>query len=76
MVHAFVMVRTGAGKSEHVRGVVEDFDNVQEAHVVAGQYDVIAEVDAPEVHEVIHTSSGDIQQLDGVERTKTYISLS
>jgi DNA-binding Lrp family transcriptional regulator len=75
MVHAFIMVKTGAGRSEEMVEEIRAIDTVSEAHVVAGEFDVIAEVDADEVYDVLHTASSSIQGLDGVEDTKTYIAL-
>lgn len=75
MVHAVIMVKTGTGRSEDVVVAVRDIDGVTEAHVVAGEFDVIAEVEAEEVYDVLHTASSDIQGLDGVLDTKTYIAL-
>lgn len=76
MVDAFIMVKTNAGASEDVVEHVREMDTVQEAHIVAGEYDVIVEVNAPEVYEILHTASSSIQGLDGVVETKTYIALS
>ncbi len=75
MVHAFIMVKTGAGRSEEMVGEIRAIDTVSEAHVVAGEFDVIAEVNADEVYDVLHTASSSIQGLDGVLDTKTYIAL-
>jgi DNA-binding Lrp family transcriptional regulator len=75
MVHAFVMVETASGESEAVRDRVLELAGVSEAHVVAGEYDVIAEVATDDVQAVLHTVSSGMQGLDGVVRTKTYISL-
>ncbi|WP_396611697.1 Lrp/AsnC ligand binding domain-containing protein [Haloferax sp. S1W] len=75
MVHAFIMVKTGAGESEQLLGPIRDFDTVTEAHIVAGAYDIIAEVDTDAVYEVLKTASTRIQGLQGVSETKTYISL-
>jgi DNA-binding Lrp family transcriptional regulator len=75
MVHAFIMVQTDAGKSEALLEDVTALDGVAEAHIVAGEFDMIVEVDTGEVYEVLHTASSDIQDLDGVTDTKTYISL-
>ena len=75
MVRAFVMVKTGAGESEATVEAIREIDAVVEAHVVAGEFDVIAEVDAPEVYDVLHTASSSIQGLDGVVDTKTYFAL-
>ena len=75
MVHAFVMVKTGVGASESLIGTVRELASVTEAHIVAGDFDLIVEVDVEAVYEVLHTAASEIQALDGVEETKTYISL-
>ncbi|MCU4924537.1 Lrp/AsnC family transcriptional regulator [Halobacteria archaeon AArc-dxtr1] len=75
MVHAFIMVKTAAGMSEGLLDVVRDLASVEDAHIVAGNYDIIAEVDAPEIYDVLQASSSSIQQLEGVTETKTYIAM-
>lgn len=75
MVQAFIMIKTAAGESATVRERVLEMDPVLEAHVVAGQYDVVAEVQGKEVYEVIHTVATDLTSLDGVVDTRTYICL-
>jgi DNA-binding Lrp family transcriptional regulator len=76
MVHAFIMVKTGAGAASDVRDQMADLEGVTAAHVVAGRYDLIAEVGGGEVHEVLDTVSSRIGTVAGVTDTKTYISLS
>jgi len=63
------------GQSESIREQVETLDAVAEAHVVAGQFDVVAEVDVPAVYDVLHTSSSAVQGMDGVSNTTTYVAL-
>ncbi|MFB6096877.1 MAG: Lrp/AsnC ligand binding domain-containing protein [Haloferacaceae archaeon] len=75
MVHAFVMIETGPGESEGLIDDIRALSTVVEAHIVAGAYDVIAEVDGEQVHDVLQTASSRIQGLAGVTETKTYISL-
>jgi DNA-binding Lrp family transcriptional regulator len=75
MVHAFIMVKTAAGRSEDVLDSVHGLDHISEAHVVAGEFDVIVEAEADEVYEVLHTASSDISGIDGVADTKTYMAL-
>ncbi|WP_313694074.1 Lrp/AsnC family transcriptional regulator [Halorarum halobium] len=75
MVHAFVMVKAGAGEAESVAGQVRGLASVAEAHVVAGEYDVIAEVDAEEVYGVLDAVASGVQSLAGVSDTKTYVSM-
>ena len=75
MVHAFIMVKTAAGESEGLLAAIRDLESVADAHIVAGNYDIIAEVDAPEVYEVLQTVSSSIQSLEGITDTKTYIAM-
>ena len=75
MVHAYVMVKTAAGASERTIDSVRDLPEVTTAHVVAGDYDMIAEVSVEDVYSVLHTASSKIQSLNGVLDTRTYIAL-
>ena len=75
MVHAFIMVKTAAGKSEGLLADIRDLGSVSEAHIVAGDYDIIAEVDAEEVYNVLEVASSGIQGLGGVTDTRTYIAM-
>lgn len=75
MVHAYVLVKTGAGTSPRVLEVVRQLDVVDEAHVVAGEFDLILEIDTDALDEALSFVSGEIQALEGVLDTKTYIAL-
>lgn len=76
MVHAFIMVRTGTGASEDCLQIIRDIPEVMDAHIVAGDYDIIAEVEVDDVYAVLHAAASKIQGIDGISDTKTYISLS
>lgn len=75
MVHAFVMVKTAAGQAKAVLEAVVGLGGVEEGHLLAGDYDLIAEIDAPEIHDLTGTISTDIRELDGIVDTRTYIAL-
>lgn len=75
MVRAFIMVKTDAGKSEELLSETRRLDGVAEAHIVAGQYDIIVEALAEEVYEVMQSVATDLRALDGVVDTRTYICL-
>ena len=75
MVHAFIMVKTAAGKSEDLLAALRNLEQISDAHIVAGDYDIIAEVAVEEVYDVLHTTASGIRDLEGVSDTKTYISL-
>lgn len=69
------MVKTAAGKSEALLDSVRALDGVEEAHIVAGQYDIIVEAVGEEVYDLMHGVATEMRDLDGVADTKTYICL-
>jgi len=75
MVRAFIMVKTAAGKSEQLLDSIRGIDGVEEAHIVAGQYDIIVEATGEEVYDLMHGVATKLRDLDGVADTKTYICL-
>ena len=75
MACAFIMIKTVAGKSEDLLTAVRDSEGITEAHIVAGQYDIIAEATGEEVYDVMQSVSTRVRDLDGVADTRTYICL-
>jgi DNA-binding Lrp family transcriptional regulator len=75
MVHAVIMVETGTAKSTEILDAIEELAGVSEAHVVAGEYDVIVEFESEEMYDVLDAASTGIQELDGVVDTRTYVSI-
>ena len=75
MVHAFVMVKTDSVGAETVLDAVLGVDGITEAHIVAGDFDIIAEVEAEEVYDVLGAVATDVRSIDGVVDTKTYVAL-
>ena len=75
MVHAYVLVKTAPGRSDPAIDKIRAIGEIVEAHIVAGEYDIVAEVDAGDVYHVLQTASSNIQSLEGIETTRTYIAL-
>ena len=75
MTSAFIMIKTVAGKSEDLLAAVRESEGITEAHIVAGQYDIIAEATGEEVYDVMHSVSTRVRDLEGVADTRTYICL-
>lgn len=75
MVHAFVMIKTATGSSESLVSDVRSLSPITEAHIIAGDFDVIAEIEADEVYEVLNAVSSEMQGFDQVADTKTYVAL-
>jgi len=75
MVHSFVMVKTAVGSIDTVLDTITGLSGVEEAHVVAGDYDVIVEVEGADIQESIRTVSTDVREIEGIVDTRTYIAL-
>ncbi|WP_224448848.1 Lrp/AsnC family transcriptional regulator [Haloprofundus salilacus] len=75
MVTAYVMVKANTGEAERLRNEISSLDGVVDAHIVAGDVDIIAKVTVDTPAEVKNISATEIQGIDGVEDTQTYISM-
>ena len=75
MVHAFVLVKADVGRAADLTDTIGEVDLVTEGHVVAGDWDLIVELNAPEVYEVLNTIAEELQAINGIVDTKTYVSL-
>lgn len=75
MVRAFIMVDAAVGHAEELTDDIRELARVTEAHVIAGDYDVIVEAEGDEVYDVIHDVATSVRNMENVLDTKTYICL-
>ena len=75
MPNAYLAVHTAAGTSPEVVTALEAIEQVTEAHVVAGNYDLIVELEAEDTGDLLPVVTREIQGIDGVGATRTYIVL-
>lgn len=75
MVHAYAMVITAAGTSATVVEAVADLPGVTEAHVVAGDYDIVVEIDRESVADILRVVSAELGEIEGVGTTRTYVAI-
>ncbi|MBX0325343.1 Lrp/AsnC ligand binding domain-containing protein [Halomicroarcula sp. F13] len=75
MVTAYVMVKAHTGDADRLKNEIEAIDGVVEAHIVAGDVDLIAKVDVATPAEVKDVAATHIQEISGVESTQTYIAM-
>ena len=71
MLSAYVLIETQVGKVAHVAQVLNDLDGVESAEDLAGTYDVIARIQAPDLDQMGRLVASSIQAVDGVTRTLT-----
>lgn len=75
MVKAYIMVTAHTGEADRLRDEIEHVDGVERAHIVAGDVDLIAVVDVGSPAEVKDIAATEIQSVDGVGETQTYIAM-
>jgi len=75
MVTAYVMVKAHTGDADRLRTEIEGIDGVEEAHIVAGDVDLIAKVSVETPAAVKDVAATHVQEIEGVESTQTYIAM-
>ncbi|MCD2198713.1 MULTISPECIES: Lrp/AsnC family transcriptional regulator [unclassified Halobacterium] len=75
MVTAYVLVKANTGEADRLLDAIAAIDGVVDAHIVAGDVDVIAKLDVDSPTDVKDIAADEIQHTDGVEDTETYISM-
>ncbi|WP_440770014.1 Lrp/AsnC family transcriptional regulator [Natronorubrum sp. DTA28] len=75
MVTAFIMVKANTGEADRLRDSIESIDGVQSAHIVAGDVDIIAKANVETPAAVKEIAATQIQGVEGVENTQTYIAM-
>jgi len=75
-VTAYVMIKANTGEADRLRADVEGIDGVESAYIVAGDVDIIAKVSVDSPGEVKDVAATQIQGIDGVEDTQTYIAMN
>jgi len=75
MVTAYVMVKAHTGDADRLRREIEAIDGVEEAHIVAGDVDLIAKVSVETPAAVKDVAATHVQDIEGVESTQTYIAM-
>ncbi len=76
VVQAYIMVKSTTGEADRVQSELASIDGVMEAHIVAGDVDFIVTVDVDSPPDVKEIAANAIQNIDGVESTRTYIAMS
>ncbi|MFC6768584.1 Lrp/AsnC ligand binding domain-containing protein [Natrinema soli] len=75
MVDAYTMIDTATGTAEEVCQTLCDAEEVIDAHVLAGDFDVMVELTGDDSHDILETITDTVRPLEGVGTTRTYIRL-
>ena len=75
MIRAYSAIDCAAGTARDVCERIRAVDGVTEAHVVAGDFDVVAELEGESPQDLLRTISSEVRPLEGVGTTRTYICI-
>jgi DNA-binding Lrp family transcriptional regulator len=75
MVKAYIMVKAHTGEADRLKTALERIDGVERAHIVAGDVDIIAIADVESPAAVKDIAATEIQSIEGISSTQTYIAM-
>ncbi|WP_049924497.1 Lrp/AsnC family transcriptional regulator [Halopiger djelfimassiliensis] len=75
MARAFATVDAATGMAEEVCRTARGTEGVVEAHVIAGDFDVMIELEGEDTHDILRTITTTIRPHEGVGATRTYVCL-
>lgn len=75
MVEAYLLITTPAGTARSVLSDIRDLEATRRANVIAGEFDIIATVEAADTQELLVLVTEEIQSLENVGRTRTCVVL-
>lgn len=75
MTEAYVMIMSAAGTSPSLLPAIQEIDEVRRADIVAGEFDIIALVEAESAQALLGIVTERIHPLEGVGQTRTSIVL-
>ncbi|THE66799.1 Lrp/AsnC family transcriptional regulator [Salinadaptatus halalkaliphilus] len=75
MVTAFIMIKANTGDADRLRDEMTAIAGVESAHIVAGDVDIIAKAQVETPAAVKEIAATQIQGIEGVEDTQTYIAM-
>ena len=75
MVRAYVLISASPGKAIAVAARMQSQDGIIQADAITGEYDCIAQVEAPDVAGIGSLIVEKIQRIDGVFKTVTCLAV-
>ncbi len=73
MVSAYILITANIGQVKRVARELKKIKGVKSVHVVTGNYDIIAFVEAPDLHALSSTVVDRIHRVKGVVDTNTAV---
>jgi DNA-binding Lrp family transcriptional regulator len=73
-MRAYILIETRVGEAKGVLSALRAMDNVAEADIITGTYDLIALAEAEDMVALVDLVTAQVQNIDGVERTITCVA--
>ena len=71
---AYILIETKVGQAKEVLTALRAMENVAEADIITGNYDVIALAEAEDMVALVDLVTAQVQSISGVERTITCVA--
>jgi DNA-binding Lrp family transcriptional regulator len=75
VVVAYVAIKATTSEADRLLDTVMGVEGVVDAHIVAGDVDLIAKLDVDSPADVKRVAAENLGSIDGVESTTTYIAM-
>ncbi|MDG5777371.1 Lrp/AsnC ligand binding domain-containing protein [Haloarculaceae archaeon H-GB2-1] len=75
MVTAYIMIKAHTGDADRLKEDIAAIEGVVDVAIVAGDVDLIAKAQVDTPAEVKEIAANQIQGVDGVEDTQTYVAM-
>ena len=71
---AYILIETQVGRARDVLTALRSMENVSEADIITGTYDLIALAEADDMVALVDLVTAQVQNIEGVERTITCVA--
>ena len=71
---AYILIETKVGSARDVLDALRSMDNVRQADIITGTYDLIALAEADDMVSLVDLVTAQVQNIEGVERTITCVA--
>ena len=71
---AYILIEAEVGRARNILTALRGLDDVSEADIITGTYDLIALAEAEDMVALVDLVTAQVQSIEGVERTITCVA--
>lgn len=75
MVTAYILIKANTGEADRLREEIAAKEGIERAYIIAGDVDLIARAEVSSTREVKTLVADELQSIDGIAETTTYIAM-